>query len=94
MIVRQDERMETDQFKNSQMVDGSGQQSASGKQRTRDEQEPGGDWSFDPRPSPLAISCPFCESDDVELASLFGSQLLTTQYYCRKCRTIFEQVKR
>ncbi len=46
------------------------------------------------RHSPFAISCPFCGSEDVELSSLFGSQLLTTEYYCRGCRTVFEQVKR
>ncbi len=40
------------------------------------------------------IECPFCHGTDVELFSLFGSQLLTSEYYCRNCRTVFEQVKR
>jgi transposase-like protein len=39
------------------------------------------------------IHCPFCDSAAVELFSLFGSQLLTTEYYCNNCRTVFENVK-
>lgn len=38
-------------------------------------------------------TCPFCGAEDVELLSLFGSQLLTEQYYCRACHTPFERVK-
>lgn len=37
--------------------------------------------------------CPFCGARDAELLSLFGSQLLTEQYYCRACRTPFEHIK-
>jgi hypothetical protein len=44
--------------------------------------------------SPFAITCPFCGGGEVELFSLFGSQLLTSEYYCRNCRTVFEYVKR
>lgn len=40
-----------------------------------------------------AITCPYCDSVDVELFSLFGQQLLTAQYYCNGCRTPFERVK-
>ena len=39
------------------------------------------------------INCPFCGSTDTELFSLFGSQLLTVQYYCNNCHTPFEHVK-
>lgn len=39
------------------------------------------------------IRCPFCASEDVELLSLFGSQLLTDQYYCRACHTPFEHLR-
>ena len=45
---------------------------------------------------PIATSmprCPFCGSEDTELMSLFGSSPLTSQYYCRGCRSAFEQVK-
>lgn len=38
-------------------------------------------------------SCPFCGSADTELLSLFGSQLLTEQWYCRACGTPFEHIK-
>ncbi|HEU5349749.1 MAG TPA: hypothetical protein VFU63_14145 [Ktedonobacterales bacterium] len=40
-----------------------------------------------------AVACPFCGSSDVELLALFGSQLLTDQYYCRACRTPFEHLR-
>jgi hypothetical protein len=43
-----------------------------------------------PGPNPR---CPFCGSAATELLSLFGSQLLTEQYYCRTCRTPFEYIK-
>ena len=39
------------------------------------------------------VACPFCRSTDTELLSLFGSQLSTTQYYCRACHTPFEYMK-
>lgn len=42
---------------------------------------------------PQAVECPFCRSRDTELIALFGSQMLTSQYYCRSCRTAFEAVK-
>lgn len=41
----------------------------------------------------LTVACPFCESHNTDLFSLFGSSALTSQYYCRDCRTVFEQVK-
>lgn len=47
-----------------------------------------GDGLHDP-----AVACPFCGSADTELMSLFGSSPLTSQYYCRGCRTAFERVK-
>lgn len=37
--------------------------------------------------------CPFCGASETELLSLFGSQLLTEQYYCRVCHTPFEHIK-
>jgi ring-1,2-phenylacetyl-CoA epoxidase subunit PaaD len=39
------------------------------------------------------VRCPFCGASDAEPFSLFGSQLLTEQWYCRACRTPFERVK-
>jgi hypothetical protein len=42
---------------------------------------------------PALPRCPFCGSGETELMSLFGSSPLTSQYYCRACRSAFEQVK-
>jgi len=39
------------------------------------------------------ILCPYCGSNNTEIFSLFGQQLLTTQYYCNTCRTPFEYIK-
>ena len=41
----------------------------------------------------MKVRCPFCESDDTRLISLFGSQLLLSQYRCRACGTYFEAVR-
>jgi transposase-like protein len=38
-------------------------------------------------------ACPFCGSTDSEMIALFGSQLLTSQFYCRGCHTVFEAVR-
>jgi hypothetical protein len=37
--------------------------------------------------------CPFCGFGRTELISLFGSTSLTSQHYCRECRSVFERVK-
>lgn len=37
--------------------------------------------------------CPFCDAHDSELISLFGSQLLTSQYRCRACASYFEGLR-
>jgi transposase-like protein len=42
---------------------------------------------------PRAPSCPFCESDEVELISQFGSQILTSQWACRACNSYFEAIR-
>ncbi|MFN2421772.1 MAG: hypothetical protein ABR527_10430 [Gemmatimonadota bacterium] len=39
------------------------------------------------------VACPHCGSTDVELEAAFGSQLMTSQYWCRGCRTVFEHLK-
>ena len=43
---------------------------------------------------PGAVRCPFCEGEDTEQFSAFGSALSVSQYYCRTCRTVFEWMKR
>jgi transposase-like protein len=40
-----------------------------------------------------AIHCPFCDSAATELISLFGSQLLLSQYRCKRCGSYFETVR-
>jgi hypothetical protein len=39
------------------------------------------------------VRCPFCRAADVELVSLFGSQLLLSQYRCLTCASYFEGVR-
>ena len=41
-----------------------------------------------------AVDCPFCEARDCELVSLYGSQLLLSQYRCKRCGSYFEAVRR
>ena len=43
--------------------------------------------------SPAPVGCPFCESSDTELVSLFGTQLLVSQFRCRACQSYFEAVR-
>ncbi|MBV8990572.1 MAG: hypothetical protein JO372_18640 [Solirubrobacterales bacterium] len=38
--------------------------------------------------------CPFCDSDEVELVSAWGGQLITSQFRCGHCNTHFEAVRR
>lgn len=39
------------------------------------------------------VVCPHCGSTNVAVESEFGSTLMTRQFYCRGCRTVFEWVK-
>jgi len=43
---------------------------------------------------PDAVECPFCQGRETEQFSAFGSALSVSQYYCRRCRTVFEWMKR
>lgn len=40
-----------------------------------------------------SVACPHCGSTETEVEAPFGSQLMTTQYWCRRCRTVFERLK-
>ncbi|TMF02755.1 MAG: hypothetical protein E6I52_08945 [Chloroflexi bacterium] len=40
-----------------------------------------------------AIRCPFCSAASAELLSLFGSQLLLSQYRCSACGSYFEGLR-
>lgn len=46
-----------------------------------------------PAIEPEAVACAFCESTETELVSLFGQNLLSSQYYCRNCHSVFEAVR-
>jgi sarcosine oxidase delta subunit len=39
------------------------------------------------------LTCPFCESNDVEDVAQWGGQLITRQVRCRGCNTYFEAVR-
>ena len=40
-----------------------------------------------------AVRCPFCDAASAHLLSLFGSQLLLSQYRCGACGSYFEGVR-
>jgi hypothetical protein len=53
------------------------------------------DSSSSPLPGDLPDSpaCPFCDERETELHSLFGGHASVTTYWCRRCRSPFEQMK-
>lgn len=42
---------------------------------------------------PASVECPFCDGNETEQFSAFGSAVSVSQYYCRSCRTVFEWMK-
>lgn len=42
---------------------------------------------------PDRVTCPFCDGNDTELHSPFGTALSVATYWCRRCHTAFEWVK-
>jgi hypothetical protein len=40
------------------------------------------------------VQCPFCDGTDTKLFSAFGSQLAVSTYWCNRCHTAFEKLKR
>ena len=58
----------------------------------------GGEGSSPPSPNsqlptPNSPVCTFCGSANTELESLFGSQLIVSQFRCRDCHAYFEGVR-
>lgn len=49
--------------------------------------------SNDERLNAKAVACPFCDSTVTEMIALFGMQMMTSQYYCHHCHSVFEAVK-
>jgi len=39
------------------------------------------------------LTCPFCDSPDVEYVSQWGGKIITRQVRCRACNTYFEVVR-
>jgi hypothetical protein len=40
-----------------------------------------------------SVRCPFCSDEAAKLVSLFGSQLLLSQYRCKSCGSYFEGLR-
>lgn len=45
-------------------------------------------------PLPESVECPWCRDSDTYLMSPFGGFLTVAHYYCRRCRTVFDWIKR
>jgi formate dehydrogenase maturation protein FdhE len=43
--------------------------------------------------NPAPLTCPFCDSPEIEMVSPWGGQLITRQLRCRSCSTYFEAVR-
>ncbi len=43
--------------------------------------------------TPALLTCPFCDSAEVEVVSGWGGQLITRQLRCRGCNTYFEALR-
>jgi len=39
------------------------------------------------------MTCPFCDSNDVEMVAPWGGQIVTRQMRCRACNTYFEAIR-
>jgi hypothetical protein len=39
------------------------------------------------------MTCPFCSSEEVQLVSPWGGQMITSQMRCRGCNTYFEAIR-
>lgn len=51
------------------------------------------DRTLESREMPESVTCPFCDAEDTEPFSAFGSSLSVSQYYCNGCRSVFEWMK-
>lgn len=46
-----------------------------------------------PRGSMPGVQCAFCDSPDTEPTSIYGCHMMTSQFYCRSCRSTFDWVR-
>lgn len=51
------------------------------------------DRTLESREMPDSVTCPFCDGEETEPFSAFGSSLSVSQYYCNDCHTVFEWMK-
>ena len=40
------------------------------------------------------MSCPWCDSESVELVGAYGSHLMVSQYICLTCHSPFERIRK
>ena len=40
-----------------------------------------------------SAACPYCGSDEVEIVSPFGGQIITSQLRCLACNSYFEAIR-
>jgi transcriptional regulator NrdR family protein len=43
--------------------------------------------------TPTPLTCPFCDSPEVEVVAAWGGQLITRQLRCRSCNAHFEALR-
>jgi transposase-like protein len=41
----------------------------------------------------VGMTCPFCDSGDVERVAQWGGQIITSQWRCSTCASYFEAVR-
>ena len=41
----------------------------------------------------VGVTCPFCDSADVERVAQWGGQIITAQWRCGACNSYFEAVR-
>ncbi len=46
-----------------------------------------------PRASMPSVACAFCDSEETEPVSIYGCHMMTAQYQCRSCRSVFDWVR-
>jgi hypothetical protein len=39
------------------------------------------------------LTCPECQSNDVECLSMFGERLMTSKYCCKTCKLYFDTIR-
>lgn len=64
-----------------------------GRSRPDDSRRSGDEAASTDSPWPESVECPFCGERETHLHAPFGGLLSVAQYYCRRCRTVFDWMK-